>query len=234
MASIIRLIVGIPIAGIVTFLLFVLMDILISGGDFTPEEEGEDLRISISEDIEEVEARRRETQIDEVEEVIPPPPPPQIERDRADQPNENMETIVGDLPEFEAPDLAGDQVSFDVSDRDAQPLVRIPPQYPPRAAERGLEGHCTMSFDGPRTVRRPISWRPNAPAPCSSVPRCARWSAGVTSRRSRKALRSGAVASSRASTISLKVSAVRGRAEECARAALSTDWETRNDPLQDK
>lgn len=147
MASIIRLIVGIPIAGIVTFLLFVLMDILISGGDFTPEEEGEDLRISISEDIEEVEARRRETQIDEVEEVIPPPPPPQIERDRADQPNENMETIVGDLPEFEAPDLAGDQVSFDVSDRDAQPLVRIPPQYPPRAAERGLEGHCTMSFD---------------------------------------------------------------------------------------
>ena len=45
------------------------------------------------------------------------------------------------------PDSAGDQVSFDVSDRDAQPLVRIPPQYPPRAAERGLEGHCTMSFD---------------------------------------------------------------------------------------
>ncbi|TGY88517.1 energy transducer TonB [Marinicauda algicola] len=147
MASIIRLIVGIPIAGIVTFLLFVLMDILISGGDFTPEEEGEDLRISISEEVEEVEARRRETQIDEVEEVIPPPPPPQIERERADQPNESMETVVGDLPEFEAPDLAGDQVSFDVSDRDAQPLVRIPPQYPPRAAERGLSGHCDMRFD---------------------------------------------------------------------------------------
>lgn len=147
MGTLIRIIVGIPVAGAVTLLLFMLMNFLISGGDFVPEEEGEELRITISEDVEELEARRRETQIDEVEEVVPPPPPPQIERERADQPSEDMNTVVGDLPDFEAPDLAGGDVSFDVSDRDAQPLVRIPPQYPPRAAERGTEGYCDMQFD---------------------------------------------------------------------------------------
>ena len=147
MATLIRLIVGVPIAGVVTFLLFVLMNELISGGDFTPEDEAEDLRISISDEVEEVEARRREANLDQVEDVVPPPPPPQIERERADQPSESMETVVGALPEFEAPNLSGDQVSFDVSDRDAQPLVRIPAQYPPRAAERGIEGSCTMNFD---------------------------------------------------------------------------------------
>ncbi|GGE31357.1 hypothetical protein GCM10011367_02150 [Marinicauda pacifica] len=147
MATLIRILIGIPIAAIVTFFLFVLMNILISGGDFTPEEAGEDVRISISDEVEEIEAQRREAQLDQVEDVVPPPPPPQIERERADQPTEGMETAVGALPDFEAPDLGGDQVSFDVSDRDAQPLVRIPPQYPPRAAERGTEGFCDMTFD---------------------------------------------------------------------------------------
>lgn len=147
MASLIRLLVGVPIAGVITLCLFIFMNFLINRGDFTPAEEGDDLRISINDVAEEINANRREANLDEVEDVVPPPPPPQIERQAADQPNENMETVVGNLPEFDSPDLGSGDVNFDVSDRDAQPLVRIPPQYPPRALERGLEGTCAFTFD---------------------------------------------------------------------------------------
>jgi protein TonB len=147
MASLVRLLIGAPLAAIVTFLLFTLMQILIFE-DGTPLEDVEDeVRISISEAPEEISARVRDANIDQVEDVTPPPPPPAIERARADQPTESMSTIVGGLPDFDRPSLAGGDISFNVSDRDAQPLVRIPPQYPPRAAERGIEGRCSVEFD---------------------------------------------------------------------------------------
>lgn len=147
MASLIRLFVGVPIAGVITFLLFMLMQRLILVEEVTLDEAGEDIRISISEEVEEVTARAREVTMDDVNEVEPPPPPPQIQRQVAEAPAEDLSTIAGEIPEFEAPDLGSGDVSFDVSDRDAQPMVRIPPQYPPRAAERGTEGFCLMQFD---------------------------------------------------------------------------------------
>ena len=138
MASIIRLLIGIPIASVVTFLLFLLMDRLIFTDELELEDESEDIVISIAEEVDELQANVRELTIDDVPEVTPPPPPPQIERQAAEQPNEDMSTIVGEIPEFEAPTLSGNDVNFSVSDRDAQPLVRIEPQYPMRAAERGV------------------------------------------------------------------------------------------------
>lgn len=147
MASLIRLLISVPIAAAITFLLFMLMQALIFTDEVTLEEAADDLRIVISEEVEEVSVRRREVSIDDVDTVEPPPPPPQIEREVADQPAEDLSTAIGDLPEFDTPELNSDSVSFDVSDRDAQPMVRIPPQYPPRAAERGVEGSCEVMFD---------------------------------------------------------------------------------------
>lgn len=147
MASLIRLFVGVPIAGVITFLLFMLMQRLILVEEVTIEDAGDDLRITISEEVEEVTARAREVTMDDVNEVEPPPPPPQIERQVAEAPAEDLSTIAGEIPEFDTPDLGSGDVSFDVSDRDAQPMVRIQPQYPPRAAERGLSGYCLMRFD---------------------------------------------------------------------------------------
>jgi protein TonB len=147
MASLIRLLVGAPIAAVITFLLFMLMQRLILTDEVQLEDAGEDLRIVISEEVEDMQVRQREVTMDDVNDVEPPPPPPQIERQVADAPTEDMSTIAGEIPEFEAPDLGSGDVSFDVSDRDAQPMVRIPPQYPPRAAERGTEGYCLMQFD---------------------------------------------------------------------------------------
>lgn len=147
MASLIRLLIGIPIAAVITFLLFALMQALIFDDTEPPEIDRDELRISISEQVEDVTARTREVSVDDVEQVEPPPPPPQIERASADQPTESLSTVVGGLPEFERPQLTGSDVSFDVSDRDAQPLVRLNPQYPMRAAERGIEGSCSFQFD---------------------------------------------------------------------------------------
>ncbi|WP_420331904.1 energy transducer TonB [Oceanicaulis alexandrii] len=147
MASIIRLLVGVPIAAVITFLLFMLMQRLILTDEVELEPARDELAISISEEVEDLSVRQREVTMDDVNEVEPPPPPPQIERQVAEAPAEDMNTIAGEIPEFDAPDLGSGDVSFDVSDRDAQPMVRIPPQYPPRAAERGVEGSCLMQFD---------------------------------------------------------------------------------------
>lgn len=147
MASIMRLIIGIPIAAVITFGLFMLMQRLILTDQVEMESAGEELRIDIRPQVEEIRARQRDLRPDEVQRVQPPPPPPQIERQRAEQPSESLTTIAGSIPAFEAPQLRSDSVSFSISDRDAQPLVRIEPQYPPRAAERGLEGTCNVRFD---------------------------------------------------------------------------------------
>ncbi|MGY6533668.1 energy transducer TonB [Glycocaulis sp.] len=147
MASLIRLIVSVPLAAIITFLLFTLMQILIFEDSVPLDDAGDELRISIADRVEDIAVRDRTVTVDDVDQVEPPPPPPQIERARADQPSESMSTIVGGLPEFDRPSLAGGDISFDVSDRDAQPLVRIPPNYPVRAAERGIEGRCEVTFD---------------------------------------------------------------------------------------
>lgn len=146
MPGLLRLIIGIPIAAIVTFGLFMLMQVLIFTDSEFEDEEREEIQIDIRPEVEEL-ARQRNVDIRDVDQVQPPPPPPQIERQRAQQPTEGLSTIVGEIPRFEAPQLNSQNVNFSVSDRDAQPLVRIEPQYPPRALERGVEGTCNVRFD---------------------------------------------------------------------------------------
>ena len=147
MGNLVRLLIGVPVAGIITVALFFIMTRLILVEGEWETEEVEDRNFSINDEVAEVEARRRDTTIDDVQQVDPPPPPPQIERQRAEQPAEGLATVMGAIPDFEAPQLNSDSVNFSVSDRDAQPLVRIEPQYPMRAAERGVEGSCWVRFD---------------------------------------------------------------------------------------
>lgn len=147
MGNLVRLLIGVPIAAFVTIVLFFVMTRLIMVDEIVQEEEVEDRQFSINDEVQEVEARRRDTTIEDVQQVDPPPPPPQIERQRAEQPSEGLATVMGAIPDFEAPQLNSDSINFSVSDRDAQPLVRIEPQYPMRAAERGVEGSCWVRFD---------------------------------------------------------------------------------------
>lgn len=141
-----RLTLGLPIAAGVTGALFLLMRALIFTEPGQLPEAAEDLRFDINPEVTRTPPRDPLTP-DEIDRVDPPPPTPVIPRESADLPQESLVTIVGPLPDFDTPRITSSNVSIDVSDRNAQPLVRIPPSYPPRLNERGIEGRCTMQFD---------------------------------------------------------------------------------------
>ncbi|VAV90581.1 putative TonB-dependent receptor [hydrothermal vent metagenome] len=157
-----RFFLGLPLAGIITIGLFLLMKLLISKELVLPEKE-DAFRFSINPKVEELSIRQRDVKAERTKDVKPPPPPPQIEKQKAIRPQEGIANISGAIPDFEAPELNRGAVNFNVSDRDAQPLVRIPPMYPPRAAERGTEGSCQAFFDV-----SPLGKPYNVRAECSS------------------------------------------------------------------
>ncbi len=141
-----RFIIGLPIAAIITIGLFLLMRFLISG-DIELGEKADSVRFDINPKVQELEVRQREAKPERSKDVKPPPPPPAIEKQKAVQPNEGIASVTGSIPDFEPPNLNRGNINFQVSDRDAQPLVRIEPIYPPRAQEAGREGTCKATFD---------------------------------------------------------------------------------------
>lgn len=143
MGNALRWLIGIPVAAIVTVGLFILMTVLISA-EFEPEDKVETASFEINPKVEDIKVIERETQIDKVKKVVTPPPPPQIERAQADKPTERIASLEGAVPEFETPKIDRQSFKIAVSDRDAQPLVRIPPIMPTRAEK---SGHCKVRFD---------------------------------------------------------------------------------------
>ena len=141
-----RFILGLPIAAVITVALFLLMRFFISG-DVKIGEKQDAVRFDINPKVQELEVRQREVKPERTKDVKPPPPPPAIEKQKAVQPKEGIASISGSIPDFEPPTLNRGNINFQVSDRDAQPLVRIEPIYPPRAAEQGREGTCEGHFD---------------------------------------------------------------------------------------
>jgi len=143
MGNIIRWIVGVPVAAFVTIGLFVLMMTLIAE-EFKPQEKVASASFEINPTVEDIKVIKRETKVQQVKKVITPPPPPMIERQQAAKPQERIASLEGAIPEFEAPKIDRQNFKIAVSDRDAQPLVRIPPIMPPRAEK---SGHCRVRFD---------------------------------------------------------------------------------------
>lgn len=138
-----RWLIFLPIAAVVTFVLFNIMMILISG-EFKAQDKFAAANFEINPTVDDIKVLKRETTVQQVKKVITPPPPPQIERQQAAKPTEAIASLEGAIPEFEAPKIDRQNFKIQVSDRDAQPLVRIPPIMPPRAEK---SGHCKVSFD---------------------------------------------------------------------------------------
>lgn len=143
MGALIRWIVGIPLAAFFTFVLFVGMKALIAG-DFKPQKKLAAAQFDINPQVDDIKVVVRETKVQEIKKVVTPPPPPQIERQQAAKPSEPIASLEGEIPQFEAPKIDRSSFKITVSDRDAQPLVRIPPIMPPRAEK---SGHCKVRFD---------------------------------------------------------------------------------------
>ncbi len=149
METVKRWILSIPGAVLVTILLFLLMIVLIKTANVRLGKKEDYVQIQINPAVEEYKPTGRETKIDKVKKVKPPPPPPKIQKPKADKPTEDLgQALAGDIPPMEKPEIKPTEIGTIVIDEQEEaPLVRIPPIYPIRAAERGIEGECDVLFD---------------------------------------------------------------------------------------
>jgi periplasmic protein TonB len=137
----VRLLIGLPGAAIVTFTLFFILAGMISQVGEIELSEDKSVEINVTRQLEDTQDVR---QADLQRPVLdqPPPPPPSVQ-DASFRPS--IDGAVGALPEME--------MNLDIGtgfnpDRDAQPLVRIPPQYPDRCQTRAKPQEAvTLEFD---------------------------------------------------------------------------------------
>lgn len=140
MGSLARLVFGIPGAAIVTALLFLAMAYLIKQKADLAEEKA---TVNI-----EITAQLRDTNLQNTKQFkrptldTPPPPPPAV-NDPSNRPA--LGGVRAGIPNIDANLKIGSGFN---PDRDAQPLVRIPPQYPERCQSRAGETESVLvEFD---------------------------------------------------------------------------------------
>ncbi len=130
-------------AAAVTFALFWVMQALIGvAGEML--EEKPSLVVDFVRLKRDTEPETKKREIPDRKKPEQPPPPPQINFSQ----NLNPDDAVGVLvPIVDAMvDLAATDLGTGGSDRDVQPLVRIEPQYPMSAKQRGVEGWVKLMF----------------------------------------------------------------------------------------
>ncbi len=99
-----------------------------------------------------VDATMPEVELDVVEEIDRPEPIEEVDQEDVDVPDKQISLDNGPSIAISRQDVdigAGlDLTPATVSNTDGDylPLVAIPPQYPTRAAQRGIEGWCLVSF----------------------------------------------------------------------------------------
>jgi len=142
----------------VTFGLFYVMQLLISMGS------DRGANVSAGNTIEFVRLKRdsdlqlRKRELPKKEKPPEPPPPPELQMSSPESASDDAMAIAA--PSIDVnPDISGGlSLGGATSDSDSVPLVRVPPQYPMRAAERGIEGWVVLRFTitAAGTVKNPI------------------------------------------------------------------------------
>lgn len=133
---------SLPAAAVATAVLFLILAALIRQQGDVQLTEDRSVDINITRQILET----QQTQEADFKRPVldrPPPPPPMVQ-DLSFRPTVSGQ--LGALPDFSRTDL-NIGAGFN-PDRDAQPLVRIPPQYPDRCQQRAAaEEHVVVTFD---------------------------------------------------------------------------------------
>lgn len=133
---------AIVFAAAVTFTLFFLMQFLISMDQSEPIK-GEKVKIAdITMPEIELEVQRQEPKPEQpdVPEEIPDLPEPDISLDAPTGEGIQLQRVEVDMGGL------NNNASISASDSEMLPIVTIEPQYPQRAASRGIEGWCLVSF----------------------------------------------------------------------------------------
>lgn len=135
----------------VTFGLFLVMNFLVAGdGEVNLDETQRARFVDVVQDIDEQPPQRMEREVEKPPEVEAPPPEidtPQLDVKGPDK----LNLSIGRANAGAGVDLG--QISLGAAtDGDYLPLVRVQPQYPRRAQERGIEGYAivelTVAEDG--------------------------------------------------------------------------------------
>jgi protein TonB len=128
---------------IVTFGLFYLMQALILGKD-TKLGEASGTMIDFVRLKKESEVETKKRKMPEKKEPEEPPPPPDLRMSRSSKPSQEMGEMVFAI-DVDV-DVGGVDVAIAAADSDVIPIVRVQPQYPLRASERGIEGWVAVEF----------------------------------------------------------------------------------------
>ena len=141
MGSLVRLVLGIPGSIIVTGALFLFMAAMIKQ-EVRLQEEKSAVKIDITAKIDDTELNNANREFKRPTLDTPPPPPPAV-NDPSNRPA--LDGVAAQIPTIEANLSIGSGFN---PDRDAQPLVRIPPQYPERCMSRaGPSETVQVQFD---------------------------------------------------------------------------------------
>jgi protein TonB len=127
----------------VTFGLFYLMQALILGKDMKLGESGATMIdfVRLKKDSE-LETKKRK--MPEKKEPEEPPPPPDLSMAKSNKPSQEMGDMAFAI-DVDV-DMSGAGIAIAASDTDIVPIVRVEPQYPLRASERGIEGWVEVEF----------------------------------------------------------------------------------------
>jgi protein TonB len=139
----------------VTFGLFYLMQALILGKDLKLGEAGGTMIdfVRLKKDSE-LETKKRK--MPDKKEPDEPPPPPDLSMAKSNKPSQDMGDMAFAI-DVDV-DVGGTSIAIAASDSDVVPIVRVTPQYPLRASERGIEGWVEVEFTISKlgTVKNPM------------------------------------------------------------------------------
>ena len=140
---VVRLVISMGIAAGVTLGLFFFMSVLIATGETLSE------RLSV---VKIVDATMPDIELEVIEEIDKPEPIEELTEEQPELQDKQINLDAG--PSLNIARMSIDidtglqlsNASINATDGDYLPLVAIAPQYPTRAAQRGIEGWCLVSF----------------------------------------------------------------------------------------
>lgn len=139
----VRWVISMGMAGGITLGLFYFMQFLIATGEAFDE------RISV---VKIVDATMPEIELEVIEEIDKPEPIEELVQEQPDLQERQTTLDAGPALNIERQSVEIDtgldfsNASISATDGDYLPLVAIAPQYPTRAAQRGIQGWCLVSF----------------------------------------------------------------------------------------
>jgi protein TonB len=153
-----RFLITVVLAAGMTFGLFWLMQFLISmkSGLYDESKRGRVVEFVRLKRDSELELKKRK--LPDKQERDEEPPSPDIDLSNVPKPGQQTMAIAVPSPDFDLALAGGPHLGSAASDSDIVPLVRVLPQYPPRAASRGIEGYVVVEFtiSAAGTVKDPV------------------------------------------------------------------------------